>query len=600
MVTMPVFKEKRQVAVLGIPLNIESLSRRLKETYGLPDREVIVLDRMGEVILNTKSPGRTVGIDLTQKEGTFLARGPDRVERLYSFTTTRHGWKVITGLPLSIVKKEVLSMSRRFILVILLLGTASITVALVFSRRLKRGFDLLIKGIKEMEKGDYSSRIPVKGSDEIARLSRSFNEFGERLSSLHKALVESEEFYHCLIENSSDIILMTNPEGFITYASPSVQQLGYNASEVRGRSIFEFLDPIYAPEVKRRIDEAIKSLEFQSTTVRVFHRNGSLRLLSAKGKYLKDKGSLVINCSDITEWARNENLINDILGSISEGFLILDRDYRIISANRSYLEKLRTDIESIKGKYCWQVSHRQNEPCYLLGELCPVKEAFKTGEPFIAVHTHVSSTGEPVYVEIRAYPQKDLSGRITGAIETMIDLTEQKRLEAQLRQAQKLEAIGQLAGGVANDFNNILTAVSGYGSLLDMKLPPDSPLKEYVSEILKAVERGSNLAKGLLAFSRKQPGNPKAVDLNDIVKLIIKLLTKLIREDIRIETRLSEEELIIMADSGHIEQIIMNLATNARDAMPEGGVLTIKTEKVYIDERFRDIHGYGKPGNMPC
>jgi nitrogen-specific signal transduction histidine kinase len=178
----------------------------------------------------------------------------------------------------------------------------------------------------------------------------------------------------------------------------------------------------------------------------------------------------------------------------------------------------------------------------------------------------------------------------------MIDLTEQKRLEAQLRQAQKLEAIGQLAGGVAHDFNNILTAVSGYGSLLDMKLPPDSPLKEYVSEILKAVERGSNLAKGLLAFSRKQPGNPQAVDLNDIVKLIIKLLTKLIREDIRIETRLSEEELIIMADSGHIEQIIMNLATNARDAMPEGGVLTIKTEKVYIDERFRDIHGYGKPG----
>lgn len=598
MFTMPVFdSSKKQIALLGISLNLEILQKRFKELFSGNDTEIIVLDRKGEVIINTKNPGKTVGINLLQEEGTFTAKGPDGIERLYSFTTSKHGWKVIAGIPLSHAYHHAMAMSRRYLSMIFLFGIIGVLTSIYFAFRLRNSFRHLLEGIAGLEKGDYATRVSPGGGKEMERLADAFNNMAERLNTLHNDLSEKERFYRSLIEHSSDMVIMADRKGVILYASPSVQMLGYTPEEVSERSIFDFIDPVYAPEVRRYMDEALKNPEnIYSTVLRVFHKNGSLRMLSAKGRYLKERDSLIINCMDITEDIKREGLLNDILSSISEGFLILDRDFKIISANKAYLDKMKTDLLKIKGKYCWEVSHRTKEPCYLLGEVCPVKETIKTGEPAIAVHTHYSETGEPFYVEIRSYPIKDLSGNVINVIESINDLTEQKRLEQQLRQAQKMEAIGQLAGGVAHDFNNILTAVTGYSSLLQMKLPEDSPLKEYVTEIEKAAERGANLAKGLLAFSRKQPGNPQPVDLNDIVRMIIKLLSKLIREDIELQMQLSKEELIIMADAGHIEQILMNLATNARDAMPEGGVLTIKTELVYIDEKFRDIHGYGKPG----
>ncbi len=597
MLTMPVFDSKKQIAVLGIPFNLEVLEGRLKALSLKDDMEIIVLDRKGEVIINTKNPGKTVGINLFEKEGVFTGKGHDGVERLYSFTTSKHGWKVIAGIPLSHAYSHAMAMSKRYLMVIFLLGCLSILISIFFALRFRNSLKLLLKGISGLERGDYTTSISLRGSDEIARLADAFNNMAERLNTIHKELIEKERFYHCLIEHSSDMVIMADRKAVILYASPSVKMLGYTPEEVSGRSIFDFIDPYYAPEIKRYMDEAIKNPEdIYSAVLRVFHKNGSLRMLGAKGRYLKERDSLIINCMDITEEIKREGVINDILGSISEGFLILDREYRIVSANRSYLERMKTDMARIRDKYCWEVSHKIAEPCYNLGEVCPVRETLRTGEPAIAVHTHYSETGEPLYVEIRSYPVKDLSGKVINVIESINDLTEQKRLEQQLRQAQKMEAIGQLAGGVAHDFNNILTAVTGYSSLLHMKLPEESPLKEYVIEIEKAAERGANLAKGLLAFSRRQPGNPQPVDLNDIVKMIMKLLSKLLREDIELRIQPCKEELIIMADAGHIEQILMNLATNAGDAMPDGGVLTIKTDRVYIDEKFRDIHGYGSPG----
>lgn len=598
MITMPVFDPgKKQIAVLGIPFNIEILQGRLKELSPDNDIEIIVLDRKGEVIINTKNPGRTVGINLFQKEETLTAKGPDGIEKFYSFTTTKYGWKVIAGISLSHAYSHAMAVSKRYLIIIFFFGILSIIISIYFALRFRNSLQVLLKGISGLKRGDYTTRVSLKGIKELEGLADAFNNMAERLVTLHNDLAEKEKFYHSLIEYSSDMIIMIDRKGIILYASPSVNILGYNPEEVRGRSIFDFINPYYEAELKRYIDEAIKNPEnIYSAVLRVFHKDGSLRMWSAKVRYLKERDSLIINSMDITDDIKRENLLNDILESISDGFLILDRDFKIISANKAYLERMKTDLIKIKGKPCWEVSHRTKEPCYLLGEVCPARETLKTGEPAMAVHTHYSETGEPLYVEIRSYPVKDLSGNVINVIESINDLTEQKRLEQQLRQAQKMEAIGQLAGGVAHDFNNILTAITGYSSILQMKLPEDSPLREYVTEIEKAAERGANLAKGLLAFSRKQPGNPQPVDLNEIVTMTIKLLSKLIREDIQLQMHLSEEELIIMADAGHIEQILMNLATNSRDAMPDGGVLTIKTGRVYIDEKFRDIHGYGKPG----
>jgi two-component system cell cycle sensor histidine kinase/response regulator CckA len=156
------------------------------------------------------------------------------------------------------------------------------------------------------------------------------------------------------------------------------------------------------------------------------------------------------------------------------------------------------------------------------------------------------------------------------------------KLESQLRQLQKMEAMGTFAGGIAHDFNNILTAIIGYGSLLRQRMGKDSPFKGYIDDILAAAERAASLTRSLLAFSRKQEIKLKPENLNEIVKRINALLLRVIGEDIELKSVSADEELNVLADSNQIEQVLMNLVTNARDAMPDGGILTLRTERTDI------------------
>jgi len=176
------------------------------------------------------------------------------------------------------------------------------------------------------------------------------------------------------------------------------------------------------------------------------------------------------------------------------------------------------------------------------------------------------------------------------------DITEQKKLQEQLRQAQKMEAIGHLAGGVAHDFNNILSAIIGYAHLTMMKLKSDDPLRMNIEHILSSSEKAANLTRSLLAFSRKQLIIPKPVDINHIVLNIKKILDRIIGEDIDLKVNFDIEDLIVTGDRGQIEHALMNLATNARDAMPEGGALIMTTRKVDVDDKFIQIHKEGKRG----
>jgi signal transduction histidine kinase len=173
---------------------------------------------------------------------------------------------------------------------------------------------------------------------------------------------------------------------------------------------------------------------------------------------------------------------------------------------------------------------------------------------------------------------------------------EKKKVEAQLRHMQKMEAVGQLAGGIAHDFNNMLTAIIGNATLLQMKISEDVQLRHYTDEIVASSERAANLTRGLLAFSRKQMMDVKPVALNNIIKGVEKLISRLIGEDIELKVLSAKKDIIVRADAGQIEQVIMNLATNARDAMPGGGGLTIITEVINLDNEFVKAHGYGKPG----
>jgi PAS domain S-box-containing protein len=176
------------------------------------------------------------------------------------------------------------------------------------------------------------------------------------------------------------------------------------------------------------------------------------------------------------------------------------------------------------------------------------------------------------------------------------DITEHKRLEQQLMQAQKMEVVGQLAGGIAHDFNNILTAIIGYGHLLQMKVSDNEAQGAYIEQILEAANRAAEITDSLLAFSRKQLINSRPVNINDSIRRIEKLISRLIGEDIEVSIALDVKEIICMADPGQIEQVLLNLATNARDAMLQGGKLTISTGLMELDDAFIQAHGRRKPG----
>jgi PAS domain S-box-containing protein len=204
--------------------------------------------------------------------------------------------------------------------------------------------------------------------------------------------------------------------------------------------------------------------------------------------------------------------------------------------------------------------------------------------------------GEPIEIETSSTIMEDEEGHFLGMEGILRDVTERRKLEDQLRQAQKMEAVGQLAGGIAHDFNNILTAIIGYGHLLHMKMDSNDPLRVNVEQILEAGDRAASLTQNLLTFSRKLIMNPSPVSLNEIMKKVEKFLLRIIGEDIELKTAFSDEVLTVNVDSGLIEQAMLNLATNARDAMPRGGSLSIETALSEMDAEFIKAHGFGEPG----
>ncbi len=182
-------------------------------------------------------------------------------------------------------------------------------------------------------------------------------------------------------------------------------------------------------------------------------------------------------------------------------------------------------------------------------------------------------------------------------IAMLVDVTERRRLEEQYRQSQKMEAVGRLAGGIAHDFNNALTVISGYGEIALEATAPDSPQYELLNEIVRAGRHAATLTHQLLAFSRKQVLHPAELDLNDLVKNMHKMLGRLIGEDIELRVKLSPDLGLVLADAGQIEQALLNLAVNSRDAMPGGGVLMLETHNIELDAAHIPPRGDLQPGS---
>jgi two-component system cell cycle sensor histidine kinase/response regulator CckA len=200
----------------------------------------------------------------------------------------------------------------------------------------------------------------------------------------------------------------------------------------------------------------------------------------------------------------------------------------------------------------------------------------------------ITKDNRRLHVSISVSPIYDGDGKVVGASTIARNITAQKKTEDQLRQSQKMEAVGRLAGGVAHDFNNLLGIVTACSELLRSRV--DAGSVEYIDNIREAAKRGASLTRQLLAFSRRQPTQSQLLDLNDRIKDVSKLLRPLMGDDVEIVLRAHSDNAIVEADPGHLDQVVVNLAVNARDAMPRGGRLIIETSVSDFDEAFAREH----------
>ena len=293
----------------------------------------------------------------------------------------------------------------------------------------------------------------------------------------------------------------------------------------------------------------------------------------------------VVSFSDITERKKSEEFIKNILECVDEGFIIIDRNFRILSANKAYSKLVEMPIDQIIGKHCHEVSHHSSVPCSESDRDCTVQRVFATGKSHSAIHKCEDAKGGVAYIETKAYPySKDNSGKVITAIETLVDITEKYQLEDQLRQAQKMEALGTLAGGIAHDFNNMLAPILGYSEMALARLSPSDPLAADLQQVITAAGRAKGLVQQILSFSRQAPQERKPLRPQLVVQEALKLLRSSLPSTIEIREEISAECGTILADPTQIHQIIMNLCTNAYHAMSEtGGVLGVKLKKITID-----------------
>jgi two-component system cell cycle sensor histidine kinase/response regulator CckA len=296
----------------------------------------------------------------------------------------------------------------------------------------------------------------------------------------------------------------------------------------------------------------------------------------------------------IEDLRESEAFLKNIVDNIPAMVFVKDAvELRYVAFNKAGEDLLGYPREDFLGKNDHNLFPEEQAEFFIRKD----REVLARGEMLeIPEETVKTRSGENLIVHTKKIPLFDSEGNVRYLLGIAEDITGRKQLEEQLLQSQKMEAIGQLAGGVAHDFNNILMVIMGYGNMLKMDLEPDTAQKDKVERIIEAADKAAQLTRGLLAFSRKQEMKPQVTNLNDVVQQVQKFLVRIIGEDVRLSTELEPAELMVKIDSGQIEQVLINLATNARDAMPKGGMLTISTSLLDMDESFIQANGYGDPG----
>jgi PAS domain S-box-containing protein len=390
----------------------------------------------------------------------------------------------------------------------------------------------------------------------------------------------------------------------VVYISPAVARvLGYTPVQLVGTNGIELIHPSDRARAQETLVLALQSGQRAVTAeLRAVHRDGGSRLLEVHARNLLDIsaiGGIVVNAQDVTERRQvdealrsSEERYRSIIETAGEGVIIRDRSDQITFVNQRMADVLGYTTHELIGRPILDIVSEEDRPSFedaMLRRRGTGRDQFdlrarrKDGSAVSGI-----ASGRPMY---------DSHGDYVGGLIMFMDITGRKQLEEQLRQAQKMEAVGRLAGGIAHDFNNLLTAVRGNAELMLAEMPLDHALRPDLEEISRAAERASSLTRQLLAFSRRQILQPRVLNIDGVVSEMERLLRRLIGEDVELITRPNANGARVEADRGQLEQVLMNLAVNARDAMPSGGRVTIETDVVDLDDEFAALHPGAVPGS---
>jgi len=315
-------------------------------------------------------------------------------------------------------------------------------------------------------------------------------------------------------------------------------------------------------------------------------RLGAADYLVKRSGYLHELGSVLENAHHRAELAREQQalllsvsahrLSEKALAAISQGVVVTDAERRIIYTNTAFFHITGYEESEVMGKNCSFMQGEQTD----METVRQMRAALDAGRMFAVTIANYRKDGTQFWNQLTLTPVCDKSGALTHYVVVINDVTAQRQLEEQFRQAQKMEAIGQLSGGVAHDFNNLLTVITGHLGLLEVtgRITPD--IADSIHEISQAATRAANLTRQLLTFSRKQVMQSRAIDLRDVVRSMASMLGRIVGEHIEMKVENCDAPAWVWADQGMLEQVLMNLSINSRDAMPEGGKLSIKVDHI--------------------
>ena len=424
-----------------------------------------------------------------------------------------------------------------------------------------------------------------------------------------EAAVESERRLRAILDAEPECVKLIDADGRLLEMNPAGLAMieAESAGEVVGREMCDLVHPEHRAafaELNRRVLAGETGwLEFRVTGLR-----GADRWLETHATPLRDRDGRVVAVLGVTRDVTGKKKLEErveaahhmlemVLDHVPQGVFWKDQESRYLGCNSVVARAFGlAGPGAIVGLTDYDLPGLRPEQADFF--IRKDREVVESGRAILGIEEPATlADGSVIWMETNKIPMRDSRGEIVGVLGTWQDVTDRKKLEDQLRQSQKMEAVGQLAGGVAHDFNNLLTVINGYADLLLTRVPSEEPMYHELEQVRNAGERAAGLTRQLLAFSRRTVVEPKVLDLNAVVWESETMLRRLIGEDVELVVRGAPGLHRIKADPGQVGQVLLNLALNARDAMPRGGKLTISTRNVGVDEASTARRPEVKPGD---